>query len=623
MAEPKSRNLSSCLIVAIVLIVLFLAPVALFWFFVRSLEGEPAAVESGSILELDLSAVTGEGPAGIDLGPLFGTAAMSLWDLGRTIDAAADDDDIVGMRIVLRGASMGWASAEEALAHLDRFRDRGKPIQVLLEGDVIDDLTYFLATAADRVWIAPTAAAAVNGLAVESAFFRGTLDKLHIVPEVIMMGNYKSAGEPFLNYEMSPYMRESLQAVLDTTHQSFVTRVAARRKREPAQIESALQNTMLTAREVIDAGLADEIGYLDQMEAALSEAAGIDEYSGVAAAEYRAARDANGFGGSGGDRLALVFGEGPVLTDAPPAAFPLFESQVLAGTRVAEHIREATEDDSIKAIVFRVNSPGGSAVGSDIVRRAVEEARAAGKTVVVSMSDVAGSGGYWVAMGADAIVAHPTTITGSIGVVFTKFNLDPFLEWIGTRMERVETHPGADSLGFGPLGEQEKTRILAWMEEVYGLFTGHVAAERELDLERVKELAQGRIWSGRDALANGLVDRLGGLPEAFALAKEKAGLDPDEQYPLEIFPRQRTLWETLFTNGWSGAGETLTALRALATQARFGSGLLGSPVGSTAGSVGPGTGPGDALSGSAALQDWVRRMAAPQVLARAPEIRIR
>ena len=610
MTEPKSRNLSSCLIVAVVLFVLLMAPIAMFWFFVRSLEGEPASVESGSILELDLSAVTGEGPTAIDFGPLFGSAAMSLWDLGRTIDAAAEDDDIAGMRIVLRGSVLGWASAEEVLAHLDRFREGGKPIHVLLEGDLLDDLTYYLATAADRVWIAPTTAAAINGLVVESAFFRGTLDKLHIVPEVIMMGNYKSAGEPFLNYEMSPYMRESLQAVLDTTHQSFVTRVATRRKREPAEVEGTLLRTMLTAREVIDAGLADEIGYLDQVDTALAEAAGIDEYSGVAAAEYRAARDGDGLGGSGGDRLALVFGEGPVLTDAPPASFPLFDSQVLAGTRVAEDLREATKDDSIKAIVFRVNSPGGSAVGSDVVRRAVEEARAAGKTVVVSMSDVAGSGGYWVAMGADAIVAHPTTITGSIGVVFTKFNLDPFLEWIGTRMETVETHPGADALGFGPLGEQDRVRILAWMEEVYGLFTGHVAAERELDLARVHEIAQGRIWSGKDALEIGLIDRLGGLPEAFAIAKEKAGLDPEEKYPLEIFPRQRTLWETIFENGFTGMGESFTLVRALAASG-------GLRIGGTT------SAPIDALSGSVALEEWMRRLGAPQVLARAPEIRIR
>ena len=511
--------------------------------------------------------------------------------------------------MVLRGAFMGWASAEEVLAHLDAFRESGKPIYVLLEGDILDDLTYFLATAADRVWIAPATAAAINGLAVESPFFRGTLDKLHIVPEVIMMGNYKSAGEPFLNYEMSPYMRESIQAVLDTTRQSFVERVAARRQREPAaDRERARADGAHRAR-----GGRGRARRRDRLPRPGRGRAGRgDRHRRVPRHRRRAstasAREPRSAPVGSGDRLALVFGEGPVLTDAPPAALPFLESRVLAGTRVAEHIREATEDDSIKAIVFRVNSPGGSAVGSDVVRRAIEEARAAGKTVVVSMSDVAGSGGYWVAMAADAIVAHPTTITGSIGVVFTKFNLDPFLEWIGTRMERIETHPGADALGFGPLGEPEKQRILAWMEEVYGLFTGHVAAEREIDLERVKEIAQGRIWSGRDALEIGLVDRLGGLDEAFALAKEKAGLDPEEKYPLEIFPRQRTLFETLFSSGWG------TAQRG-AARARGGAAL-----GPTAARRGHRSG---RRARQRALEEWMRRVAAPQVLARAPEIRIR
>ena len=510
--------------------------------------------------------------------------------------------------MVLRGSSMGWASAEEVLAHLDAFRESGKPIYVLLEGDILDDLTYFLATAADQVWIAPATAAAINGLAVESPFFRGTLDKLHIVPEVIMMGNYKSAGEPFLNYEMSPYMRESLQAVLETTRRSFVDRVAARREREAAAVESALERTVLTAREVIEAGLRrrDRLRRPGRGRAGRS-----DRHRRVPRHRRRTStgRRANPpAAGASGDRLALVFGEGPVLTDAPPSALPFLESRLLAGSRVAEHIREATEDDSIKAIVFRVNSPGGSAVGSDVVRRAIEEARAAGKTVVVSMSDVAGSGGYWVAMAADAIVAHPTTITGSIGVVFTKFNLDPFLEWIGMRMERLETHAGADALGFGPLGETEKERILAWMEEVYDLFTGHVAAERELDQARVEEIAQGRIWSGRDALEIGLVDRLGGLDEAFALAKEKAGLDPEQKYPLEIFPRQRTLFETLVSSDWGTAVEALRGVRAMA-----GGGSLGAVA----------TGAGGVTGSGQALEEWMRRAAAPQVLARAPEIRIR
>lgn len=399
-----------------------------------------------------------------------------------------------------------------------------------------------------------------------------------------MLGDYKSAGEPFVNHEMSPYMRESMGAVLDTMHDRFIARVSERRGRQPAEVEDTLLGTLLTAQQMVAAGLADDIGYLDQLGAGLIEDAGVEEYRSVTAAEYRAAAR-GGSSGAGRDRIALVFGEGPVVTAAPPSPLPFFESRVLAGARIAEHFHDAIEDDSIKAIVFRVSSPGGSAVGSDMVRRAVEEARAAGKPVVVSMSDVAGSGGYWVAMGADAIVAQTTTITGSIGVVFTKMNFDGFLEWLGTNLERIVTAPGADALGFGPLEESEEQAILAWMNEVYDQFTGHVAAGRNLDLARVREIARGRVWSGRDALEIGLVDRLGGLPEAFAIAKEKAGLDPDRQYPLEIYPRQRTLYETLFDRG--------TAAPVAAPDRR------------------------------AALEEWGRRVTAPQVLARAPEIRIR
>jgi protease-4 len=589
MVEPRARNVAGrnvagCLFVVAVLLLLLMVPIALFWFFVRSFQdGGRVAVSSGTVLEVDLSAVTGEGPSGLALGPLFTQNVMSLWELGSTIDAAAGDADIAAIRIHLRNSIMGWASAQEILAHLDAFRESGKPIYVMLEGDLVDDLTYFLATAGDQVWIAPATAAAINGLALEAPFFRGTLDKLHIEPEVLMLGAYKSAGEPFLNREMSPYMRESMQAVLAAAHSSFVERVAERRALEPAAVEAVLERTLSTARELEDGGMVDAIGYLDQLDAALLEQIGVDEYHGITATEYRGG--APGAGGGAGDRIALVFGEGPVLTDAPPSPFPFLESQVLAGSRVAQDIVDATEDDSVKAIVFRVNSPGGSAVGSDSVRRAIEEARAAGKIVVVSMSDVAGSGGYWVAMAADAIVAHPTTITGSIGVVFTKFNLDGFFDWIGTNMERIVTAPGADALGFGPLEELEKQRIVAWMEEVYALFTEHVASERELPLERVREIAQGRVWSGRDALDLGLIDALGGLPEAFALAKEKAGLDPGEEYPLDIYPRPRSLFETLFGGGSTAAR---TAIR-----------------------------------GRVEAEEWVRRLAAPQVLARAPEVRIR
>ncbi|MDX1384695.1 MAG: S49 family peptidase, partial [Thermoanaerobaculia bacterium] len=229
--------------------------------------------------------------------------------------------------------------------------------------------------------------------------------------------------------------------------------------------------------------------------------------------------------------------------------------------------------------------PGGSAVGSDLVRREVENARAAGKPVVVSMGDLAGSGGYWVAMGADAIVAQPTTLTGSIGVVFTKLNLDGFYEWIGTRVERVTTSPGADLLTLGPLDEEGWAGIHSWMDSVYATFTEHVAAARGMEIGAVQEIAKGRVWSGRDALDIGLVDALGGLTEAFAIAKERAGMDPEVKVPVLVLPRQRSLWQRLLDNDFTGVGAA-------------------------------------AARPTSELADWVRRSAAPRVQVRTPAFRI-
>lgn len=539
MSEKRSKSSAGCVLVAVVLLILLLVPVVLFWLLVRSLEGERVTVSAGTVLELDLSAISSEGPAPLDVGTLLGRPSMSLWQLTRAIDRAAEDRRVAGLLLMLRTPSLGWAGAEEVLEHVDAFRESGKPVYALLETDIIDDLTYFLATGAERIWIAPATAVAVNGLALEAQFYRGTLDKLHIEPQVIMYKEYKSAGEPFANYEMSPAMRESLEAVLDTTHERLVERIVERRGVEPGNVRDFLARGMVPAEALVAAGLADAIGFSDEVETAFTEQAPIEDYEGLSLRDYVSARDLRRARGKA--RIALIFGEGIVLPDAPPSPLPILQPQILAGARVAGHIREAIDDEDIEAIVFRVSSPGGSAVGSDMVRRALDEARAAGKTVVVSMGDVAGSGGYWVSMAADAIVAHPTTLTGSIGVVFTKLNLDGFFDWIGTNVERVTTTPAADLLGLGPLEESEREAILAWMEEAYGLFTGHVATYRDLAPDEVEEIARGRIWSGRDALERGLVDRLGGLDAAFDIAKQRAGLDPDEEVAVRVLPRQKSL----------------------------------------------------------------------------------
>ncbi|MDX1385151.1 MAG: S49 family peptidase, partial [Thermoanaerobaculia bacterium] len=314
MADASSKNARTCLIVAAVLLVLMMVPVVLFWLFVRSLEVDEVKIAGGSILEIDFADVFGDGPTSVDLGPFLTTGLISLWELDRAIDAAAEDEDIAGIQLQIRGSAIGWAGAEEILARLDQFRAGGKPVHALIDADMVDDHDYFLATGADRIWITPAAASVINGLAAEAQFMRGTLEKLHIEPQVIMYKEYKSAGEQFGNYEMSPYMRESLAAVLATTQARFEARLEARRGLDPATVRDFLGRGMAPAGALLESGLVDELGYVDEVRAALAAAAGADEYRGVSASRYLSR-----LRGSAPRRpqIALIFGEGPVVTTAP------------------------------------------------------------------------------------------------------------------------------------------------------------------------------------------------------------------------------------------------------------------------------------------------------------------
>ena len=601
MPEEKKSSKLGCiaLAVAAVGLVVLVSVVLLFWLAVRSLGGSAADVARGTVLEVELAGSFSEGPVELDLGPFFGSSTSSLWEIRRGLRAAADDPDIVGIRLRLGSTFLGWPAADEILASLDRFRAAGKPVYALMGGDMVGDLEYFLATGADRIWLTPEAAAVINGVVAEAQFFRGTLEKLHVEPEVIMYKEYKSAGEPFANYEMSEYMRESLSAVLDSIHARFLERVVERRGVDRSSLVEFLGRGMAPASALLDLGLVDELGYADQVEAAFVDRLEVEEYRRISLSKYLASLGRSRT--PRGTKIAVVFGEGAVVTDAPESLFPLVTGAVLAGSRVAANLRQAAADPKVVAIVFRVNSPGGSAVGSDLVRRAIERARAEGTPVVASLSDLAGSGGYWVAMAADSIVAHSTTMTGSIGVVFTKFALDGFFEWIGTHVDRVTTSPAAGIFGTGSLAEAELEGIHAWMDTVYGSFTEKVAASRGLDLEHVLEVAKGRVWSGRDALDLGLIDHLGGMDEAVDLAKELAGLEADDPVALVVVPRPRSLFERLL-------GENRVAIRSRG-------GLLGDT--SLFGDI------GTPLVSVGQLERWLRQVSDPQVQVRMPDVTLR
>jgi protease IV len=520
-------------------------------FLTTLLQGPKVDVPRGSFLELSISDSIPEGPSQSPFAAFGAGASRSLWDLRRALRAAAVDERIAGLKLEIEMAPLGFGMLEELGALLDRFRESGKPVYAYLRGDFVEDGGYLLAVAADRVYVAPAAALLVNGLRAEVTFWRGTLEKLGVVPHVLMFKEYKSAGEPFARHSMSEAFRESLRDVLGDLEERLASRISQRRGLPPIQVRAGLDMGMMTTGEALATGWIDALGQREAVEADLARTAKTDGYNGIELKKYIRAidRKRSGFGGLDFKSLrgaeppvvAVIFGEGPIVAAEQGDPFEsLFGgAQLIRGLSTARAIDEAAEDPEVRAIVFRVNSPGGSAVGSDHVHDAVRRARQAGKKVVVSMGSVAGSGGYWVSMGADRIVAQPSTITGSIGVVMTQFDVRGFYEWIGAHVDTVSVSRGSGVLStVEDFDESRKERWSAWMTAVYDDFKRQVAEGRGLQLEQVEDIARGRIWSGVAASKNGLVDELGGLDEAVAQACKLAKLGDPERVRLEVYPKK-------------------------------------------------------------------------------------
>jgi len=500
-------------------------------------------IEKGTILEFHLDGEMAEGPQPNLMSELgLGVSDLSLWEVRDALRRGAEDESVAGLLVTIERPQMGLAQHKELADEIRRFADSGKPVHTLLQTDMVGDGNYYAATSGTRVWATPAAFWAIDGLQVDVTFWRGTLDKLHIEPDFIMFKEYKSAGEPYSRSEMSEYFREAINDVGGDMQEQWYADVAARRGIDPVKLRALVDKGMITNKEALEAGLIDQQGYLDEVEEALRQVAGTEEYTSVSLGKYL--EKSKPPSRKGKETIAVVFGEGEILAESE-SENPFATGTTIFGPKVAEDIRKAAEDDDVKAIVFRVNSPGGSAVGSDLIWREIERAQEAGKPVVVSMSSVAGSGGYWIAMGADAIVAHPTTITGSIGVVFGKMNVRGFFEWIGANVESISFAENADVLGpYQTMSEEQRAHVRSVIESLYEQFETKVAEGRHLDPTRVEEIAKGRIWSGQDAKANGLVDELGGIDTAVKLAAEKAGIAP-ENVALVVYPEPMSFFEQL------------------------------------------------------------------------------
>lgn len=499
----------------------------------------PSRIPRGAVLIFKLSGALHERPPQSPIDQLRGRAAPSLFTLRQALEAAARDSRLRAVIVRIGGLETGLATAEELHGLLRALVRAGKRTVALLEGDSVSVREYLVACGAGEVVANPDAIVMMLGVAAGGVFLRGALDKLKIEAQTLQWKEYKGAAEVLMREGMSPELRESLEAIVTDCKEVLAGHVAAARGLEKARAAELIGSGFLSVRGAVEAGLMDRADHMEILRAEFDPDhkdrvfVGLGRYLRYISRRQQQRRPA---------RLALIHGIGPVVASEPPAA-----GDFLNGEAVAGEFHRATEDKSVRAIVFRVNSPGGSAVGSDLVWRAIGEARERGKPVVVSMGDVAGSGGYYVAMGADRIVAGPATLTGSIGVVYARFNLRRALEAIGVGLEFAKSDRISDALSMSrALDEAELGQLNAAMGELYSNFTAKVAQARGLDAAKTEVMARGRVWSGVAAMRGGLVDELGGMDRAVEIARERAGLKPEDQHELVLYPAP-SIWAGLRT----------------------------------------------------------------------------
>src|SRR5579863_10514569 len=489
----------------------------------------PARIPADAVLTLRITDGLREDAPRSPLEQLRNRGSVTLIQIRQALEAAAHDARLKAIIVELSAPGIGLATAQEIHDLLRSAVAAGKRVVAIASGDSLSVRDYLLASGAGEIVVSPDTAILMLGVRVGSIFLKNALLKLGVEAQTLQWKEYKGAAETFSRDSMSPQLRESLEAIVGDWSTILAENVAAARNLAVDRARELLGAGFITVQAACAAGLVDRAGYIEDLRDELDPEGTEKKFIGLA----RYLRHLNYRSDDGRrPRLALIHGLGPVVTGAGPMS-----GEYLSGEQVARDIHRAARDEKVRAIVFRVNSPGGSAVGSDLVWRAVRDARKRGKPVVVSMGDVAGSGGYYVAMGADAIVAEPATITGSIGVVYTKFSLRDLLEHLGVGMDVVKTDEVSDALSLSrPLSAAELAQLNEVVGELYGNFTAKVAEGRKLDGAATEALARGRVWSGVAAKAHGLVDELGGLDRAIAIARLKAGLPDDEAHQLMPYP---------------------------------------------------------------------------------------
>ena len=491
----------------------------------------------------------------------FGTASTkTLRGLFKKLDALKTDDEIAGIVFKIDDVSVGWATLQEIRSKLHEFQTAGKETIGYLEGG--GRAEYLLAAAMDRVVLMPVSGLNLTGLRAEIMFYKGLLDKLDIRADMLAMGKYKSGIEPYMRDGMSDAFRESMTALLDDLYAQLLNHIAESRDGITAEsVSDLIDRGPFTAEEALQEKLVDALQYYDELLTALKTASEDADVQVVKPGSERKRKvpDMNSFAGlmqlfsilnppqraqraTGENQIALIYADGPIL----PSTESLFSSMsTITPAVLKKAFAKVRTDDSVRAVVLRIDSPGGSALASDLIWREVMLTQRE-KPVVVSMGDVAASGGYYIAMAAGTIVAHPSTLTGSIGVFGGKLDLKGFYNKIGLTKEII-THGQNSTLysDYGGFTPTERERVEKMMQTIYEDFVQKAATGRNKSFTEIDEIAQGRVWTGKQAKALGLVDELGGLDTALSIAKEQAGFSADDEVNLIVLPKQKPFFEQL------------------------------------------------------------------------------
>ena len=493
----------------------------------------PPPVPSNAALYLPIEAPYPEVEPS-DLFSQLGDSPPTLRSMVDAIRRAKTDSRVKTLVIVPKAAGVLWGQAQELRSAIEDFRGSGKKVTAFLEAG--GGLEYYVASAADRVVMMPAGTLDLVGVATYEVFLRGTLDKIGVYPDLLHIGNYKTASNLFTEKGFTPEHREMSASLNRDWHDELVRGIARGRKMDEAAVRKAIDGGPYLAAEAQKAGLVDALAYEDQLD-------DDEPIRGARRLEARNYVRSSYDSGSGAPRFALIHAIGTITSGESSA--DAFGSVAIGSDSFVEWIRRSRIDPNIRAVVIRVDSPGGSAIASEVMWREIKLTRDV-KPVIVSMGDVAASGGYYIAAPAHAIVAQPGTITGSIGVVTGKMVLRGTADKLGIGVESISDGAMAQIYSpFRPFTNEERAKVAAQMRATYDLFVARVAEGRNMPADRVHAVAQGRVWTGAQAKAQGLVDELGGLDVALRLAKERAKLDPAREVSLVVYPPRRSIFEAL------------------------------------------------------------------------------